>query len=185
MALKKDRTLAELADVARLVVRSAYLNPARVLEEVSNFVRAELDDEAEAYRISEQLVAEADAELAADQQDWPDRTDNDAMAEVLAELPQRGWLVLEYCEDHFDATRELKAHPGSTGIVFFTETDVWHAITEKMLELKVWLPDTSNVVSADPELAMVLDLLTQHGLPAIFDEGRVEVSFTWQRRPQS
>ncbi len=184
MGLRKDRTLAELADVARLVVWSAYLNPARVLEEVSNFVRAEVDDEAEAFRISEQLVADARHELAADEQRWPERTDNDALTEVLVELQQRGWLVLEYCEDHFDATRELKAHPEAAGIVFFTETDVWHAVTEKMLELKVWLPDTSNVVAADPELDMVLDLLAQRGLKGHFDEGRVEVAFTWQRRPQ-
>ena len=76
----------------------------------------------------------------------------------------------------------LKANPQAVGIVFFTETDVWHAITEKMLELKVWHADTSNVVSTDPELAVVLDILRRHGLPAVFDEGRIEVQLCWQKR---
>jgi len=55
-------------------------------------------------------------------------------------------------------------------------------VTEGMLELKVWHPDTSNVVSADPELGIVLAALHRHGLPALFDEGRIEVSMTWRKR---
>jgi hypothetical protein len=178
----RDRTLAELADFARLVVRAGYLNRARVQAEVGNFVQAELDDNAEAERLTERLVTEAEAELARDQAGWPDRTDNDALADVLKELSDRGFLVLEYCADHFDASAHLRAHPSAVGIVFFTETDVWHAITEGMLELKVWHADTSNVVSADPELAVVLEALRRHGLPALFDEGRIEVTLTWRKR---
>ena len=60
--------------------------------------------------------------------------------------------------------------------------DLLRRITEGMLELKVWHADTSNVVSADPELAVVLDALARHGLPALFDEGRIEVTLTWRRR---
>ncbi|MCW2805759.1 MAG: hypothetical protein JWN06_3976, partial [Propionibacteriaceae bacterium] len=47
---------------------------------------------------------------------------------------------------------------------------------------KVWHADTSNVVAADPELAMVLEMLRQHGLAARFDEGRIEVTLDWRRR---
>jgi hypothetical protein len=28
----------------------------------------------------------------------------------------------------------------------------------------------------------VLDALARHGLPALFDEGRIEVTMTWRRR---
>jgi hypothetical protein len=37
-------------------------------------------------------------------------------------------------------------------------------------------------VSGDPELAIVLESLRRHGLPALFDEGRIEVSMTWRKR---
>jgi len=182
MAMRKDRTLSELADFARLVVRAGYLNRARVQAEVGNFVQAELDDTTAAEALTERLVREAEEELARDRAGWPDRTDNDALRDVLTELAGRGFLVLEYCSDHFDASAHLRANPGALGIVFFTETDVWHAITEQMLELKVWHADTSNVVSADPELAVVLEALRRSGLRAVFDEGRIEVTLTWRKR---
>jgi hypothetical protein len=182
MVIRKDRTLSELTDFARLIVRAGYLNRAYTLAEVGNFVRAELADDTEADELTERLVDAAQAELARDQSGWPDRTDNDALWEVFTELAEAGFLVLEYCSDHFDASTELRANPGAIGIVFFTETDVWHAITDNMLELKVWHADTSNVVSADPELAVVLESLRRHGLPALFDEGRIEVTMTWRKR---
>jgi len=182
MSMRKDRTRAELADFARLVVRAGYLNRAYVQVEVGNFVRAEVADESEADDLTQQLIAVAESELQVEQQSWPARTDNDALADTLADLKTQNFLVLEYCQDHFDATGELKAHPGVIGIVFFTETDVWHAVSEGMLELKVWHADTSNVVEADPELALVLDTLSRHGLTARFDEGRIEISVTWRRR---
>lgn len=181
MASLRDRTWAELADFARLVVRSGYLSPERVREEVALFVRAELDDEQQAAELAEQLATRAEEDLAAEQPEWPERTDNDALDAALAELRDRDWLTLEYCGDHFDARRLLQANPQAPGIVFFTDTDVWHAITDRMLELKVWHADTSNVVAADPELIMVIELLASHGLTAVFDEGRIEVSFGWQR----
>jgi hypothetical protein len=182
VAIRKDRTLSELSDFARLVVRAGYLNRAHTLAEVGNFVRAELGDVPEADELTERLVRDAEAELAADQARWPERTDNDALDAVLAELTDRGFMVLEYCQDHFDASAQLRSRPDALGIVFFTETDVWHAVTEGMLELKVWHADTSNVVSADPELGIVLDTLHRHGLAALFDEGRIEVSMTWRKR---
>lgn len=184
MALRHDRTMKELADYARLVVRAAYLHRSRMLVEVGNFIRAEVDDEQQAEDLAERFVTEAETELNEDVRTWTEPTDNDRLADVLAELRHRHYLTLENCQDHFDATRALKADPeGVQGIVFFTETDVFHAITENMLELKVWHADTSNVVAADPELAMVLALLAEHGLTALFDEGRIEVTMTWRRHP--
>ena len=183
MTIRKDQTLKELSDFARLVVRAGYLPRSAVLTEVGDFVRAELDDADASAQLTEQLVGRAETELDQEMQTWPERTDNDALAAALADLGSRGYLLLEYCQDHFDATAALRARPEAAGIVFFTETDVWHAITERMLELKVWHADTSNVVAADPELAMVLEVLQRHGLSARFDEGRIEVTVTWRRRP--
>lgn len=184
MALRRDRTLAELADFARLVVRAAYLHRSQMLAEVGNFIRAEVDDSELAEQLADQYVSEAESELTDEIHAWTEPTDNDRLADVLAELRRRHYLTLENCQDHFDASRALKADPeGVQGVVFFTETDVYHAITEGMLELKVWHADTSNVVAADPELAMVLELLHDHELPALFDEGRIEVTLTWRRHP--
>ena len=178
-----DRTLAELRHFARLEVRAGYGDLDAVRAAVLEFVRAEVDDPDEAARLTGDLVAEAAAELAAEQATWPARTDNDALADALREIAERGYVVLEYCQDHYDATNALRSHPQAAGVVFFTETDVWHAITDRMLELKAWHADTSAMVAADPELVMIIDLLTAHGLPAVFDEGRIEVAMTWRRRP--
>jgi hypothetical protein len=115
--------------------------------------------------------------------EWPERTDNDSLDAALEDLRAAGYLVLEYCADHHDASAALRASPGAAGIVFFTDTDVWHAITEAMLELKVWHADTSNLIEADPELVFVLEVMERAGLPARFDEGRIEVSMRWQRPP--
>jgi hypothetical protein len=179
----RDQTIRELADYAKVVVRAGYLHRAQVLVEVGNFVRAEVPDEAEAGPLTDRLVAEAERALDADRATWSVRTDNDALADALKALAAAGFVVLEYCEDHFDASNALKARPESAGVVFFTETDVWHAVTEGMLEVKVWHVDSANVVPGDPELAAVLDALHRVGLPAIFDEGRIEVTMTWRRRP--
>jgi hypothetical protein len=68
------------------------------------------------------------------------------------------------------------------GLVFFTDTDVWHAVDFGMLEMKVWHPDTANVAPGEPLLEDLLALLRERGLPAVFDEGRIEVTVNWQRR---
>lgn len=185
MAARKDKTRAELADYARLVVRAGYSHRAQVQMEVGNVVRAELADATEADALADRLVAQAETDLAADTATWPARTDNDALADALTSLSERGFVVLEHCQDHFDATRALRAAPEARGVVFFTETDVWHAITDGMLELKVWHADSAAVVEGEPELEAVLDTVRRAGLPAVFDEGRVEVTMTWRRRPQN
>lgn len=183
MASSRNRTRDELADFARLLVRSGYRHRAQVLVEVGNSVRTETPDAAEGDALTDRLVAQAEAEVAADEAAWPARTDNDALTDALTALVDAGFLVLEYCEDHFDANRALAARPDAAGVVFFTETDVWHAITDGMLEIKVWHADTANVVAGDPELDTVLNALRAAGLPAVFDEGRVEIAMTWRRRP--
>jgi hypothetical protein len=67
-------------------------------------------------------------------------------------------------------------------VLFFTHTDVWHAVDYGMLELNLWHGDTANVAVGDDLLRLVLQTLGGHGLSATFDEGRIETTLTWQRR---
>ena len=69
------------------------------------------------------------------------------------------------------------------GIAYFTPTDVWHAVEHQMLEVNVWHGDSANVMDTDQLLADVIAVFERHGLPAHFDEGRIEVTVRWQRRP--
>jgi len=182
VAIRKDRTTQRLAEFAHVIVRSGYLNRAHALMEVGNAARAELDDDAGVDDLADQLVDDAEAELAHEQLSWPDRTDNDALREVRTELADQGFLVLEYCADHFDPTAELKARPGAAGLVFFTESDAWGAITDRVLQLSVRRADASAAGSGDPEVASVLESMRRHGLDASFKKGRVSVPMVWRRR---
>lgn len=180
-----DRTARELRGLARVLVRSGYADGARVRTVVAEAVREDAPG-ADPVTLTEELVAQAIAELRLDATTWPRRTDCDQLDDVLAELGRRGVLVLPYCQDHHDARRALEVAPGNSsdiaGVAFFTDTDVWHAVDFGMLELKVWHPDTANVAPGDLLLDDVLALLDQHELDASFDEGRIEVTLTWQRR---
>ena len=93
-----------------------------------------------------------------------------------------GLVVVRYTSDHHAARQALEAAESPQGLVFFTDTDVWHAVDFGMLELKLWHPDTANVAPGEPLLEDVLALLNEHGLAAVYDEGRIEVTLDWQRR---
>jgi len=128
------------------------------------------------------LIGEAVMDLDAEAADWPATTDPDRLDAVLTELQAQGLVVVRYTSDHHVARQALEAADAPKGLVFFTDTDVWHAVDFGMLELKVWHPDTANVAPGEPLLEDVLDLLNRHDLPAVFDEGRIEVTLDWQRR---
>jgi hypothetical protein len=121
-------------------------------------------------------------DLDADATGWPATTDPDRLDAVLAEFERLGLVVVRYTSDHHAARQALEAATEPRGLVFFTDTDVWHAVDFGMLELKVWHPDTANVAPGDPLLDDVLTLLNEHQLEATFDEGRIEVTLDWQRR---
>jgi hypothetical protein len=180
-----DRTARELRGLARVLVRAGYTDGAQVRSAVAEAVREDAP-QADPVTLTEELVGQAVAELRLDAAAWPEQTDNDRLDAVLAELENRGLVVLRYCTDHHDARHALEVAPGNgagvKGAVFFTDTDAWHAVDFGMLELKVWHPDTANVAVGEPLLDDVLGLLREHGLAATFDEGRIEVSLTWQRR---
>jgi hypothetical protein len=177
--MSAERTVRELRGLARVLVRAGYADPAQVTLALTEAIRQDAP-QADPDQLAGELVRDARTELRRDAADWPARTDADRLDQVLAELEARGFVVLRYCADHHDARQALT--PAARGAVFFTDTDAWHAVDFGMLELKVWHPDTANVAAGDDLLDEVLDLLAEHGLEAVFDEGRIEITLSWQRR---
>ena len=182
-------SLAEehLREFTRSCVRAGLLSEAELYDEVAEAVAAELPDRAErAAAVAREWVAGYREELAREQEDWPEVTDYDRLQEVFAELADGDIVVLQGCEDHWDAKAVLdrRAETGTParGVAWFTPPDVWHAVDEGMLEVNVWHGSTANVALGDALLDDVLAAFARHGLHAHFDEGRVEVSAYWQRR---
>ncbi len=190
MRLRRSGRLAErdaeqLADYARVLVRAGYLDVAAVEAELVES-GAPGHDGAERWNLAHHLVGQAADELAAEQPGWPRVTDFDKVQAAFAELSTRGIAVLEHVEDHWAAAAELERRDEAgerlPGIVWFTPPDVWHAVDHGMLELNLWHGDGANVAPGDGLLADVLAVLSAHGLGAGFDEGRIEVAASWQRR---
>jgi hypothetical protein len=179
--------LDRLRAFARVQVRSGYLSDQRVRDEVAEAAREDLarGPESAATLAGEAVAAEITA-LLLDQESWPQTTDVDRLQAAFTELESHGLLVLAAVDDHWDATAALtrldEAGEGVTGVLFFTHTDVWHAVDHGMLELNLWHGDTANVAVGDDLLRLVLQTLDRHGLSATFDEGRIETTMTWQRR---
>jgi hypothetical protein len=178
-----DRTARELRGLARALVRSGYADRGAVSAALTEAVQEDAPSADPAVLVPE-LISGAEAELADEASGWPSETDPDRLDAVLAELESLGVVVVRYCADHHEARKGLEAAVEPRGLVFFTDTDVWHAVDFGMLELKVWHPDTANVAPGEPLLEDVLTLLRERGLPAVFDEGRIEVTLNWQRRVQ-
>jgi hypothetical protein len=176
-----ERTARELRGLARVLVRSGYADRAAVTTALTEAVQEDAPA-ADAAVVVPKLIAEAAAELRADAETWLAETAPDRLDAVLAELESLGIVVVRYCSDHHDARKALEAATDPKGLVFFTDTDVWHAVDFGMLELKVWHPDTANVAPGESLLDDVLALLHERDLPAVFDEGRIEVTVDWQKR---
>ena len=179
-------SLAErhVREFARSCVRAGLLDEQAVYDEVVLAVAAELPD-ADAPAVARAWVSEFRDELRADAEGWPEVTDHDRLLAAFGVLESADVVVLQGCEDHWSAKAALEEradHP-PRGVVWFTPPDVWHAVDEGMLEVNVWHPSTANVAPGDALLDEVLAAFEAHGLSAHFDEGRVEVSARWQRRP--
>jgi hypothetical protein len=179
--------LDRLRAYARVQVRAGFLDDAAVRDEVVEAAREDMSrspDDAEA--LAARAVSVEIAALQEEQSDWPETTDVELLEAAFAELEQQGLLVLRAVDDHWDATAALteldEAGQSVPGVLFFTHTDVWHAVDHGMLELNLWHGDTANVAGGDELLGLVLQTLQRHGLPAVFDEGRIEATVTWQRR---
>jgi hypothetical protein len=176
-----ERTARELRGLARVLVRSGYADHAAITAALTEAV----DEDApsmEAADLVPLLIGEAVMDLAEEAKVWPETTDPDRLDAVLAELERLGLVVVRYTSDHHAARQALEAADSPQGLVFFSDTDVWHAVDFGMLELKLWHPDTANVAPGEPLLEDVLALLRQYDLPAVFDEGRIEVTLNWQRK---
>lgn len=175
----------ELRGFARVVVRAGTYDDERTYAEIVEAVRASGSAEPEIRATA--LLEEATSALSRDQASWPDVTDFDRLQTMFADLDCRGLPVLQAIEDHWVAQAELerRARTGQAcrGVVWFTAPDVWHAVDHGMLELNVWHADSANVADGDPLLAEVLEALATAGFDAQFDEGRIEVSAYWHRRP--
>ncbi len=184
-----DLALTErhVREFARACVRSGLLAGEALHQEISEAVAAELPDRAgDADAVADAWIAEAVAELRSDQAAWPEVTDHDLLQRAFAELEADGVVVLQGVEDHWAAKAVLDegaaAGDPPRGVAWFTAADVWHAVDEGMLEVNLWHGSTANAAPGDALLDEVLRILAAHGLAAHFDEGRIEVGTSWQRR---
>jgi hypothetical protein len=131
-------------------------------------------------------IAEAQVAWRADAASWPEVTDHDRLLDAFGRLEQQGIVVLAGIEDHWVARDELERRtPVPAGIAWFTPTDVWHAIDAGMLEVNLWHGTTANAAPGDDLLEAALAAFASAGLAAHFDEGRIEVTARWQRRPSA
>jgi hypothetical protein len=176
-----DRRLDDTRGWVRDVVRSGLWPEDRVYAEVRAVV-AEDHPDLPTDETSRAWIEEAVAGWRSDASGWADPTDHDRLQAAFADLSARGLTVLQGCADHW-AAKEVLDRTTPRGVLWFTASDVWHAIDEAMLEVNLWHPDTANAAPGDRLLDEVLEAFGRHGLAAHFDEGRIEVAARWQRRP--
>jgi len=183
----KQERLEQLKTYARCQVWSGYRGDADVRAEVFEAARDEESDRGRAQALTDEYVDQARADLASAAQEWPQVTGFDRLQAAFADLRSGGVVVLEAVEDHWTANETLEEMAAGgeppRGVAYFTHPDVWHAVEHGMLELNVWHGTTANVAPGDDLLDFVVATLERHGLPALFDEGRIEVTVDWQRRP--
>jgi hypothetical protein len=166
------------------VVRSALWSDEDVRAQAVAAIRSD-HPELPAAETADAWIAEACEAWRADAATWPDLTDHDRLDQAFALLEAEGIVVLQGVADHWVARNELRRRtPVPAGIAWFTPTDVWHAIDAGMLEVNLWHADTANAAPGDPVLETALAAFAAAGLEAHFDEGRIEVSAYWQRRPE-
>lgn len=185
--LDRAGRLEQLRTFAKVQVWSGYGSPAGVRAEVYDAVLDEVRDVTAAHRLTDEYVLDAQASLSSASSSWPAVTDVDRLLTALAELEDRGIVVLQAVDDHWAAHEALERRAADgrlpVGVAYFTATDVWHAVENAMLELNVWHGSSANTAPGDALLDLVLDILHSSGLAAHFDEGRIEVSVAWHRRP--
>ncbi len=174
-------------EFVRSGVRAGLLPDHELHAEVLLAVTTELPERRhEAETLARAWVAEFREELLAEQAGWPEETDYDRLQRAFDELKAVRVEVLQGVDDHWAAKELLDARAAAgsppRGVAWFTPPDVWHAVDEGMLEVNLWHGDTANAAPGDPLLDEVLAVLARHGLPAHFDEGRIEVTASWHRR---
>lgn len=165
------------------LVRSGLVDDAELHAQVSEAVRQDLPWRDTAATV-EAWVREARRDWRRDAATWAETTDHDRLQRAFARLEAAGVAVLQGCVDHWAARALLDERGGELrGVVWFVPADVWHAIDAGMLEVNLWHADGANAAPGDGLLDEVLGVLADEGLPAHFDEGRIEVRAFWQHRP--
>lgn len=166
-----------------VLVRSGLGSPEEVRAQVIEALRSDLPGlDAEATATT--WITESTEAWHVEASGWSARTDYDRLQEAFAALEARGVVVLQACADHWSAHAELERRdPRPRGIAWFTVPDVWHAVDEGMLEVNLWHGTTANAAPGDELLDAALSVFATAGLPAHFDEGRIEVAAHWRRRP--
>jgi hypothetical protein len=177
----------QVRDFARSCVRAGLLNDSQLRDEVAAAIRADLPDRAgDAEDLARNWVDGTRDQLVREQDGWPEATDYDRLQSAFAELETVDVVTLQGVDDHWSAKAELERRDSAAarprGIAWFTGSDVWHAIDEGMLEVNLWHGTTANVSPGDELLDDALTVFDKHGLPARFDEGRIEVTARWQKR---
>lgn len=185
-SLDKAGRLEQLRTYAAVQVRSGFRTDAEVQADVREAVAFELGAGAESDRLADEFVVAARSALAAEQGEWPEVTAYDRLQSAFAELERADIVVLQAIDDHWTTRRVLdeRAAAGNTprGIAYFTQTDVRHAVEHEMLEINLWHGSGANVADSDRLLTEVIQSLANNGVPAVFDEGRIEATVSWQRR---
>lgn len=161
----------------RAVVRSGLLAPDALLAEVSSVLAVDHPGESAADWIGRER-----ADWEADAASWSTPTDFDRIQAALAALENLGLVVMQGVADHWEV-RDRLGRGGVRGAAWFTPADVWHAIDEPMLEVNLWHSSGANAAPGDDFLGEALACFEAAGLPAVFDEGRVEVGARWERLP--
>ncbi len=184
----KAARLDQLRTYASVQVRSGFRLPGEVRSDVYDAVVDEqVCDPAETQRLTDDLLSAARRSHEEAASTWPDVTEFDRLQAAFGVLENAGIVVLQACEDHWSANELLEQRSSEQrtpwGIAYFTLPDVWHAIEHDMLEVNLWHGSSANVAAGDDLLDFVLRTLGDQAIRAVFDEGRIEVSVAWQRRP--
>lgn len=180
---RRDRGIAATRVWVADLVRSGLLEPQELRAQVVQALGQDHPRLPAAETAAEWIACAVD-DWQRDADGWAEETGHDRLMRAFADLEGRGFVVLQGCAEHWAARDELDRRTTSPrGVLWFLAVDVWHAISEPMLEVNLWHPDGANAAPGDPLLGEVLAVLHGHGLAAHFDEGRIEVQVLWQRRP--
>ena len=166
-----------------------YRSEAEVRADVYDAALAEERDPERASRLTDELVAAARRELAA-------ASDGLAVADrlravcsgALAELRAHDIVVLEAVDDHWTASATLETlaaagrHARGASPTSRCPTSGTPSSTACSRSTSgTATPRTSRRATLCSTSS--LEVLGEHRIPAVFDEGRIEATLAWQRRP--
>lgn len=172
--------LAHTREWVRAVVRSGLLESEELRLEVASVLAS--DHGLGAAEAGAWIAAETER-WRADAAHWPETTDHDKLLLAFAALGQSGILVLQAVADHW-VVKERLASSDARAAAWFTSADIWHAVDEPMFEVNLWHRSGANAAEGEDLVDIAIGCFTSAGLPAVFDEGRIEVRAHWQRRPR-